>query len=454
MKTNFTTLVNELARILRGGFTYHEHYRRDDGSYSFHMRHQACPARDWHTREQIKYPLHPAVEKALESDHRPYDWHLLTLEWPHVSETDSTRIAYTRDERAGIADRQTITTVGKYITRHFPTMPDHEVRNLVALHAVGDSCKFVHTMAEMLYHLVNGPSSCMAKDFDVRCEDGVRRHPYQVYDPKYGWHMAVFVRNGVTLGRALCMREGDTGYYVRSYRRDDNYSHSDERLESWLESQGYTKQDYWESDTRLALYKVNGCEILAPYIDGGHKYVDICGNHLEISSSGEYECSSTSGYAIGGGEECADCGDRFADGDGYWVGRYEDNHICSSCCDNNYYYAYGRNGDQYYVHQNNVVHVGDEAYDEDYLGDNEIVRLEDGEYGSMEDAVCINDEWYHVDDSRVVRCEDDDEYYIEDEGCWQCEESGNWYSDDTDYVEVDDKKYHPDNAPEQETTEE
>jgi hypothetical protein len=106
------------------------------------------------------------------------------------------------------------------------------------------------------------------------------------------------------------------------------------------------------------------------------------------------------------------------------------------------------------VHTNNVVHVGDESYDEDYLGDNEIVRLEDGEYAHMDDAVCINDEWYDVDDMRVVRCEDDDEYYIEDEGCWRCEESGNWYSDSTDYVEVDDKKYHPDNAPEQETTEE
>jgi hypothetical protein len=352
-----------------------------------------------------------------------------------------------------MADRQVITTVGKYITRHFPTMPDHEVRNLVALFTAGDSCKFVHTMAEMLHHLVNGPSSCMARDFDVRCDDGVRRHPYQVYDPKYGWHMAVFVRNGVTLGRALCMREGDTGYYVRSYRRDDNYSHSDERLESWLQAQGYSKQSYWESDTKLAYYEVSGGGILAPYIDGGHQYVDICGNHLEISSSGEYECNSTSGYAEGSGEECSDCGERFSDGDGYWVGRYEDNQVCQDCCDNSYYYAYGERGNQYYVHSDNVVHVRDEVYDEDYLGDNEIVRLENGDYALMDDCVCINDEWYETDDSRVVRCEDDDEYYIEDEGCWQCQESGNWYSDDVESIEVDCKQYHPDHAPEQ-TTEE
>lgn len=453
MKINFTELVTDLARILRGGAENYEWYRRDDGEYRLRQRWQDCPAREWHCREQIKYPLHPAVEKALASNHRPYDWHLLTLEWPHVSETDSTRIAYTRDERAGNADRQTVTTVGKYITRHFPDMPDHEVRDIVGLFAAGDSCKFVYTMAEMLHHLLNGPGSCMAKDFGMRCEDGVRRHPYEVYDPKYGWHMAVFVRNGETLGRALCMRDNDAGYYVRSYRRADNFSHSDERLEAWLESQGYSKQDYWERDTKLALYKANGGEILAPYIDGGHQYVDICGNHLEISSSGEYECNNTGGTASGGGEECNDCGDRFSEGDGYWVGRYEDNQVCQDCCDHNYYYAYGGNGNQYYVHSDNVVHVGDSVYDGDFLSDNGIVELENGDYASMDDCVCVNDEWYETDDNRLCYAEDIEEYALKDD-CWQCGESDNWYSDDTQaVVDADGNMYHPDHAPEQETTE-
>ena len=86
MKTNFIELVNDLALILRGGASY---WRNDFGYREF----QTAPARDWHGREQRKYPMHPAVIKALESDYRPYDWHLLTLEWPHISE-DSTRLAY------------------------------------------------------------------------------------------------------------------------------------------------------------------------------------------------------------------------------------------------------------------------------------------------------------------------------------------------------------------------
>ena len=451
MKENFTTLVNELATILRGGAVY----QRGDG-YRFYNEYQTAPCRDWHGREQRKYDLHPAVVKALESDHRPYDWHLLTLEWPHVSE-DSTRLAYTRDDRAGEADRQTVTTVGKYITRHFRNMPDHDVRNLVALYAAGESCKWVYTMAEMLHHIMRGPTSCMggSKHFDVHCADGIRRHPYEVYNPKYGWHMAVRIENDDTVGRALCMADGDSKYFVRSYRKTDGYSPSDERLEAWLLSQGYTKQDYWENDTKLAHYAVSNDGILAPFIDGGHQYVDVCGNHLELSSSGAYECSNTSGVVHDSdGEDCQDCGDRVREGDGYWAGRFEDIRLCEGCCENNYYYAYGRNGNQYYVHDNNVVHVNDEVYDEDCLSDNGIVQLENGEYASMDDSVDINGEWYLYDDDRVVRCEDDDEHYLIDDGCWQCEESGNWYSDSVDYVEVDDKKYHPDHAPEQTTEEE
>jgi len=452
MKTNFISLVKDLAKILRGGATY----MRFNPEQRYYHEYQTAPCRDWHGREQRKYDLHPAVVKALESDHRPYDWHLLTLEWPHVSE-DSTRLAYTRDDRAGEADRQTVTSVGKYLTRHFRDMPDHEVRNLVALYAAGETCKWVYTMAEMLHHIMRGPTSCMggSKSFDIRCTDGERRHPYQVYDPKYGWHMAVRIENDDTVGRALCMADGDSKYFVRSYRKNaDGYSPADERLEAWLESQGYTKQGHWEYDTKLAHYEVGGGDILAPYIDGGNQNVDVCGNHLEISRDGEYECSSTGGCAQeSSSETCNDCGDRVREGDGYWVGRYEDYRVCEGCCENSYYYAYGRNGNQYYVHDNNMARVGDEFYDTEYLSDNGIVELENGDYADMDDCVFINDEWYLCDDERICHPEDSDDACLT-EDCWLCEESNNWYTDDTASVEIDGSLYHPDHAPEQETEEE
>ena len=89
-----------------------------------------------------------------------------------------------------------------------------------------------------------------------------------------------------------------------------------------------------------------------------------------------------------------------------------------------------------------------ESYDVDYLDDNEIVELNNGEYAPLDEAVEVNGDWYHIEDERICRTEDTDEFLLVNDGCWQCEESGNWYSDSIDFVEVDGNKYHPDNAPE------
>lgn len=74
--------------------------------YDLAIYKQVC-SRDWHLKLQEKFKLHPVV-KTLLKQHRPADWQQLLLEWPHISETDQSRLAYTRDEKHGEADRQTI----------------------------------------------------------------------------------------------------------------------------------------------------------------------------------------------------------------------------------------------------------------------------------------------------------------------------------------------------------
>ena len=130
METNYNQLISELSRILRGGSAY-----RDENNLVQFKE----PTRPWHRDLQERFSLHPAVVKALNSGLVPDDWKLLTLEWPHVSETDESRLAYTRDERGGLENRQVITAVGKYLRRHFPSASDHAIRDLVALYGGGDS---------------------------------------------------------------------------------------------------------------------------------------------------------------------------------------------------------------------------------------------------------------------------------------------------------------------------
>ena len=423
-------------------------------------------ARYWIIREFDKYPVHGVINAAIKLV-RPKDWHQLLLEHPHESQGDRSKIAYTQNEAKGQKDIQTVTSVGKYLTRHFD-LPDHTIRDLVSRYGSAARFQFVHTTAEMIYHLHRGPASCMvwSNDRGVKCSDGVTRHPYEAYDPKFGWHMAVRIEGDDTMGRALCMTQPIDGkkYFVRSYLRPANatsYSQTDDGMDTWLREQGYRKENYWEDGERLAYHEAND-HFLAPFLDGGEKNVtiDAGAKALVIDSDGEYTCDQTGGYPTydeedENGFECEDCGDNTDEDDGYWIGRGEDTRVCRHCVENSYVYAYGRRGNQYYVHQDNAVYVesNSEHYDEDYLSDNEIVELENGDYEQMEEAIEINGDWYTIDDERICRFEDTDEYGLTEDG-WQCEQSCNWYTDDcTDWVEINDVRYHKDYAPEQDDAE-
>jgi hypothetical protein len=431
----------------------------DDAEYvRLSAKHEA---RKWIVREVERYPLHPVIEAAVMAS-RPYDWQQLFLEWPHVSQGDRSKIAYTQNEVKGQKDIQTVTSVGKYLNRHFD-LPDHIIRDLVSRHGSSARFQFVNTTAEMIYHLHRGPKSCMvwSTDHGIKCDDGVTRHPYEAYDPKFGWHMAVRVEGDVTMGRALCMTSPMDGvkYFVRSYLRPSNessYSQTDDGMDTWLREQGYTKEGYWREGEKLAYHPARD-NFLAPYLDGGERCVDVNEHErwLVIDGNGSWICENTGGYATSNEEDenyfdCACCGDNTNDDDGYWVERSADVRVCGSCFNHEYTYVYGRRGNQYHVHNDNAVYVesNSEHYDVDYLNDNNIVELENGEYEQMEEAVEVDGEWYHLDDERICRTEDTDEFMMIDDGCWQCAESGNWYTDDCeDYTEYEGQRYHDDYIP-------
>ena len=105
-------------------------------------------ARYWIIREMDSYPVHSVIHAAIKLA-RPYDWHQLLLEHPHVSQGDRSRIAYTQNEIKGQKNIQTVTSVGKYLNRHFP-LPDHTIRDLVARHGSAARYQFVHTTAKMI----------------------------------------------------------------------------------------------------------------------------------------------------------------------------------------------------------------------------------------------------------------------------------------------------------------
>jgi hypothetical protein len=385
------------------------------------------------------------------------------LEWPHKSLTDPNRLAYTRDEKSamhgGDSDiKAVITTIGKYLTRHFPDAPSNLIRDVAAKYTYGGSMTITKDMDDMISAVINGPRSCMSCRFDVVCDDKEERHPYEVYDPDLGWGMAVRSEGNDVLGRCLVHESEDGKGFVRSYKRErDERSHSgaDEAIEAYLQSLGYAKWRGWPDHVRVMRYPLRRGGHLMPYIDGGNQHVDEDGDDVfRITNYDGAEATNTNGTINCNEYTCDDCGAGFDEDEGGWTGIHEENHVCQHCLENDYTYAYSRRGNEYYIRNDDVIEVNGSWYHINYLSDNNIVELHDGEYADLDDAVYVESEdaYYHGDDGDICYAEDTNQYELKD-NCWQCEGSSYWFTDDTDYVEIDGDKYHPDHAPEQDEEE-
>lgn len=436
-------LMDNLANVLR---TMHRLLIEDEWYVKRHYPNVSladAQEHKWHYPLQQKFRLHPAVIKAVQ-EYPPRSVHSLVFEWPHISETDPNRLAYTRDNRSGHEDRQTITTVGKYLTRHFPTMPDHAIRDLAARYA-GFKFELWDTTAKIIESVQAGPPSCMQWDEDYD-------HPYQVYAPEFGWRAAVRLNgHGQIMGRCLVYDDTQTSrqqigkIYVRSYaHKEGGYSHSDEGLEAWLREQGFSKSYTWEGCKLRRISDGSWGDMLAPYLDGDCKRVTDCDTYLIVDTTGRllFDCTNGSHNRCGG-RECDDCGNDHDEEDTTFVGRHEDHGVCPSCIED-YMLVYGRRGNQYYLHDDNAVYSDstNEYYDPEYLSDNNMVELHNEEIVPQDEAVYLESrgEWWDANDDEVVFCEHDDVYehiddvvkladdtYADPDNTWECHVSGNTY---------------------------
>lgn len=426
----------------------------------------------WHVRLQNRFDVHPVVLAMLEA-HRPACMVDLMFEWPHVSEKDPAMLAYTRDDNKGETDVQTTTSIGKYVARHWPKVPDHVRRDACLLYTP-EQMRMVEATTEAIIHAIqNGPTSCMQGDWNV--------HPYSVYTPELGWGMAVRLNSeGRIDGRALTWTDPDDEkrkVFARTYARnkegDSSYSYADQVLAAWLESQGFKHRD-WPEGAKLAKLTNRHDGPLLPYIDGGNQHVRssryggkdcwaICDGDGERDA--EYKCDNTNGTADEVNScQCEDCDHSMSEDDSCTVGRDEDRQVCSDCRDNYTYvtgtYGYRRSygTSEYYVRNDDAVSVGGDYYDSENLPDN-IVELHDGDYADIDDCCCVDGEWYLSDEcvycadgewrlsEDCTECTDDGEFYPSDD-CWECTHSGESYSDKVEFVMLDGDTYHPDSVAE------
>lgn len=440
-------------------------------------------SREWHAREQLRYRLHPVVIAMLKYG-SPHDWHALVLEWPHISQEDPKQLAYTRDDASGQRDRQVRTTIGKYVKRHWPNVQDNSIRDevLAYTNCLEWRMEFLPDDVEAYVHAVQtGPQSCMKWDEP----DDYEYHPYRAYAPEQGWRMAVrYNLYGQICGRVLVFEPEKI--YVRSFRAcDDNptstgYSEADEKLNVWLNGQGYTKRSAWPEGTPLARidYSRNDCGVLVPYIDGGRQHISIYSDRLEIVDDGEWEATNTDGDAeeIVSNNTCYHCEERVRPerDEGEYVERYA-RYVCSHHLNRRYTWVShceeyvlnseleeAVNGDpidpenppsdmacltrgvyegKWADYDDTIVDMdGDTWHIEDYARGT-IVQLSSDSVHACEwvvegDAIEVEDEWFHDDDiGQKIVCIDrgshsDELYILESKAILSLIDNKYWHEDD------------------------
>ncbi len=190
---------------------------------------------------------------------------------------------------------------------------------------------------------------------------------------------------------------------------------------------------------------------MAPWIDGDQKNVHLRSGYLVIDADGDYHCDSQDGgYEKPGLRQCSCCGEMADENGGIWVGPFGDDWV-GECCEDEYVSAVGRRGMEYYVHEDQATRVNGAWYVDEYVEENGIVTLANGDYEHQGNAFCcpINDQWYH--DSVGVQTED--EGMVHEDDTWTCARSGQVFSTNTKPVMIDGETVHPDEVGDDEDAE-
>lgn len=225
----------------------------------------------------------------------------------------------------------------------------------------------------------------------------------------------------------------DNKEYVRSFPYTDTskYRKIDEnQFSRILEDAGFSSGD---------LEGIHVCKIesdygsyVMPYIDGIGR-VDERNNSFMITDGGEYDAQNTNGRLEFETSTCSECGDRCDEDDLSYI-ESEDMHVCESCRENEFVYAYGRRRQDYY-RERDCVEVGGDWYVTEWASNHDIDCCPDcGEYFHLDDLVSTMEGLYCTGCAVELDVEDSE---------------GNMWADSGQVVELSDgRKVHEDMAEE------
>lgn len=305
--------------------------------------------------------------------------YLFNLHRVHVSLMNPLQIAHYPTLKHLRDGREVVTKLGKYLTsfKDFIGMTEAEIKdavekyNAIVASRTGWEVKYIASTDGNGF--VRIYRDCLAGS----CMKGV--DAVEVYAHEKSVVRLAYIQSLAGDILARCIVREDVKQYVRVYP-DANGSTEGKYLQQYLKANGYTHGNLDGCLLKMIEHKDEDDIFVAPYIDAGldgngasgssqnGELVDIDDKtYIEINSHGDLCLSMTNGYTDDVEDDddmsdCDECGDRDHNDDMSYT--YHDQYVCRNCIENNYEYAWVRANEQDYVHEDNVIFVGDEAYHE------------------------------------------------------------------------------------------
>jgi hypothetical protein len=395
--------------------------------------------------------------------------YLFFLHRTHVSLMNPLQIAHYPTLKHLRDGREVVTKLGKYLTtfKDFIGLSEADVKDIVEKYnaivasRTGWEVKFIESNdADGFVRIYRDASagSCMKGMDAVR----VYAHDKSVLRLAYIQSLASEIL-------ARCIVREDLKQYVRIYP-DPNGSTEGKYLQQYLKANGYTHGNLEGCLLQLIAHEDDDDIFVAPYIDAGAQgngsegsaqdgeRVTIDGKeYIEITTNGELSLTMTNGYTDDveneDESECDDCGDLESNDD--MIYTFHDHHICRHCCDHNYIYAWVGANNQEYVHEDQVIFVGDEAYHQETdLSAHDIFACEDtGDYYHIDDLVMTSRGFIYFNLVEDIDHEDaDGNLSAHEDDVHELSDGTTCHTDDAERIQAEIDEEEENNEPQPETT--
>ena len=375
-----------------------------------------------HIRDEILKKIEPRIldikQKFKTGEWEKLDWQKYGLNEPdklrrlnslfslhnvHYSIISPMLIAYYPNLEHFRQGREVRTKLGKYLTqfKDQTQLTDLEIKSITEAHTArvqaqaGWEVRFIESTDGTGWVNIYGQgerfNSCMTNSKAVQ----VYAHEKSVLK------LAYMLEGGSVIARAIVRTQNnydDTGTDRKGYLRiyPDANGHAEGRfMLDTLKNLGYEKQTNLNGCLLLGIpHERDDGVYMCPYIDYGNggnqtgEPENIDGKTYIVIGNGEYDLANTGGWTSNVEKfSCDDCGDEVDEDEIEYI-ESVDRHICNSCRDNDYTWVVGRGGEEYYVYEEDAVWVDgcNQAYDQDWLADNNIYECE------------VKNTYFHIDD--------------------------------------------------------